>query len=167
MLVSYNDSMKYQFLISCLLVTSLLFSSITLTQPNQELTSISDLKDFDQRSIGIKKSNDQIIDIKVLIADTSKKTKQGLMYVESLPDNIGMLFIFKPPRKVSMWMKNTHISLDILFIDENQTIIKIHNEAKPFNLKSIQSNLKVKWVLEINGGLAKELNIKKGDNILF
>jgi hypothetical protein len=66
-----------------------------------------------------------------------------------------------------MWMKNTHISLDILFIDENQTIIKIHNEAKPFNLKSIQSNLKVKWVLEINGGLAKELNIKKGDNILF
>ena len=67
--------MKYQFLISCLLVISLLFSSITLSQSNQELTSISDLEHYDQRSISIKKSNEEIIKINVLIADTNKKNK--------------------------------------------------------------------------------------------
>lgn len=89
------------------------------------------------------------------------------MYIENLSINHGMLFEFDSPRIASIWMKNTHISLDILFIDENQTIIKIHNEAKPFNLKSITSKVKVKWILEMNGGLTKTLNIKTGDRILF
>ena len=78
-----------------------------------------------------------------------------------------MLFIYPEERMRAMWMKNTYISLDLLFIDKNQTIIKIHNDAKPLNLKSISSKLKVKWVLEVNGGLAEELEIKLGDKIIF
>jgi hypothetical protein len=89
------------------------------------------------------------------------------MYIENLPNNHGMLFKFNSPRIASMWMKNTYISLDLLFIDKNQTIVKIHNNAEPFNLKSISSKLKVKWVLEINGGLAEELGINPGNKIIF
>jgi len=89
------------------------------------------------------------------------------MYVKSLPRNYGMLFKFDSPRIASIWMKNTYISLDLLFIDKNQTIIKIHNDAKPLNLKSISSKLKVKWVLEVNGGLAKELEVNLGDKVIF
>ena len=89
------------------------------------------------------------------------------MYIESLPINHGVLFKFDSPGIASMWMKNTHMSLDILFVDKNQTITKVHSKAEPFNLKKIKSNNKVKWVLEMNGGLAKELNIKTGDSILF
>ena len=167
MLVSYNDSMKYQFLISCLLVISLLFSSITLSQSNQELTSISDLEHYDQRSISIKKSNEEIIKIKVLIADTNKKTKQGLMHIESLPDNVGMLFIFKPSRKVSMWMKNTPQSLDILFIQSDGKIVNIVKNTVPYSLKSIASKGRVKWVLEVKAGFTDKQSIEVNDQLLL
>jgi len=167
MLVSYNDSMKDQFLVSCLLVTSLLFSSVTLSQPNQELISISDLENFDQRNIVIKKSNDQIININVLIADTNKKTKQGLMYIESLPENIGMLFIFKPARTVSMWMKNTPQSLDILFIQSDGKIINIVKNTDPYSLKSIASKGRVKWVLEVKAGFTDKQSVEVGDQLVL
>ncbi len=126
-----------------------------------------ELENWDKYIIKINNSEDKIHKLMVYIADSNYKRKKGLMYIENLPINHGMLFEFDSPRIASIWMKNTHISLDILFIDENQTIIKIHNEAKPLNLKSITSKVKVKWILEVNGGLAKTLNINTGDRILF
>ena len=167
MLVSYNKPMKYQFLISYLLVTSLLFSSDTLSQPNQDLISISDLEHYDQRNITIKKSNNQIINIHVLLADTNKKTKQGLMYIESLPDNIGMLFIFKPARTVSMWMKNTPQSLDMLFIQSDGKIINIVKNTDPYSLKSIASKGRVKWVLEVKAGFTDKQSVEVGDQLVL
>ena len=167
MLVSYNDNMKYQSLTSCLLLISLCFCSVTLSQPNQELTSISDLENYDQRSIAIKKSNDEIININVLVADTNKKTKQGLMYIESLPDNVGMLFIFKPSRKVSMWMKNTPQSLDILFIQSDGKIVNIVKNTVPYSLKSIAYKGRVKWVLEVKAGFTDKQSIEVNDQLLL
>ena len=147
-----------------LLIFLLITPSFMVTADN---LALNELESWDKSIIKISSSGDKIHKLYVYIADSNYKRKKGLMYIENLPINHGMLFEFDSPRIASMWMKNTHISLDILFIDENQTIIKIHNEAKPFNLKSVQSNIKVKWVLEINGGLAKALNIKKGASILF
>jgi len=120
-----------------------------------------------QEHCQIKLRGDRFHKFEVYIADTKSKRKKGLMHVENLPRNYGMLFKFDSPRIASFWMKNTYISLDLLFIDKDQAIIKIHNDAKPLNLKSISSKLKVKWVLEVNGGLAEELEIKLGDKIIF
>ena len=129
--------------------------------------ALRELENWEKNIIKISNSSDILHTFEVYIADSNSKRKMGLMYIENLPNNHGMLFKFNSPRIASMWMKNTYISLDLLFIDKNQTIVKIHNNAEPFNLKSISSKLKVKWVLEINGGLAEELGINPGNKIIF
>jgi len=78
-----------------------------------------------------------------------------------------MLFHFNPPRDVSMWMKNTVISLDIIFLDSNKKIIKIHRNAEPESLKSIRSVKKAEWVLEINAGLSEKYKIDIGNIVSF
>ena len=129
--------------------------------------ALQELESWEKNTIKINNSSGHFHKFEVYIADSNSKRKKGLMYIESLPSNHGMLFKFDTPRIASMWMKNTYISLDLLFIDKNQTIIKIHSDAKPLNLNSIASKLKVKWVLEINGGLAEELEINLGDKIII
>ncbi len=129
--------------------------------------ALRELENWEKNIIKISNSSDILHTFEVYIADSNSKRKKGLMYIENLPNNHGMLFKFNSPRIASMWMKNTYISLDLLFIDKNQTIVKIHNNAEPFNLKGISSKLKVKWVLEINGGLAEELGINPGNKIIF
>jgi hypothetical protein len=147
-----------------LLMFLLIASSFVVQADNQAL---KELESWEKKAIQIRNSSGKFYTFEVYIADSNYKRKKGLMHVESLPGDNGMLFKFDSPRIASMWMKNTYISLDLLFIDKNQTIIKIHNDAKPLNLSSISSKLKVKWVLEINGGLAEELKIKSGDKIIL
>lgn len=104
--------------------------------------------------------------INTYIADTPTKRTQGLMHVQDLPENEGMLFVFKPPRYVSMWMKNTVISLDIVFIKADGTIAHLHQEAKPLSMQSIPSMHKVKWVLELKAGVVEKLKIRPGDKLV-
>lgn len=134
-----------------------------------EIVSAGDnyLNGLEQIEISVKNQVGQTNLFDAYLADSDKKRNRGLMHIQSLPKNKAMLFVFPSPKFASIWMKNTLISLDIIFIDQNQTIIKIHKYAKPLNLKSISSNRRVKWVLEINGGLADELNINAGDKIIL
>ena len=87
------------------------------------------------------------------------------MHIEFMEENEGMLFIFDPPRKVSMWMRSTPMALDMIFINKDGKIITIENSATPYSTKGIPSNGSIKWVLEINGGLSERLNIKTGDTV--
>ena len=153
---------------STLLKKLLLFLLITSSfVVKAEHHALEELENWEKNIIQISNSSGNLHQFEVYIADSNSKRKKGLMYVKSLPRNYGMLFKFDSPRIASIWMKNTYISLDLLFIDKNQTIIKIHSDAEPLNLNSIASKLKVKWVLEVNGGLAEELEIKLGDKIIF
>jgi hypothetical protein len=154
------SSKKLKKLLMLLLITS----AFMVKADNYALR---ELENWEKNIIKISNSSDIFHTFEVYIADSNSKRKKGLMYIENLPNNHGMLFKFNSPRIASMWMKNTYISLDLLFIDKNQTIVKIHNNAEPFNLNSISSKLKVKWVLEINGGLAGELGINPGNKIIF
>ena len=154
------SSTKLKKLLMLLLITS----AFMVKADNYALR---ELENWEKNIIKISNSSDIFHTFEVYIADSNSKRKKGLMYIENLPNNHGMLFKFSSPRIASMWMKNTYISLDLLFIDKNQTIVKIHNNAEPFNLKGISSKLKVKWVLEINGGLAEELGINPGNKIIF
>jgi uncharacterized membrane protein (UPF0127 family) len=102
---------------------------------------------------------------KVEMADTPQETQMGLMYRASMPKDHGMIFSFKPAYEVTMWMKNTLIPLDMLFIDEHGTVLAIAENARPHSERLVGPGLQVSSVLELNGGIAKELGIKPGDKV--
>ena len=117
--------------------------------------------------VSIENSLGYNVEFNAYITSSHRQRQRGLMHIANLPQDKGMLFHFAPPRHVSMWMKNTLIKLDIIFIDTNKKIIKIHHNAKPLSTKSIASNKKAEWVLEINGGLSEINGLNIGDTVHF
>ncbi|MBB3935291.1 DUF192 domain-containing protein [Aureimonas phyllosphaerae] len=103
--------------------------------------------------------------IEVEVADTPSEREIGLMNRESLAEGTGMLFDFRESRPVSMWMKNTLIPLDMLFVDKDGTIVRIARNAKPHSLETIPSGKTVRFVVEINGGAAATYGAKAGDKL--
>ncbi|MEM9209717.1 MAG: DUF192 domain-containing protein [Pseudomonadota bacterium] len=91
---------------------------------------------------------------------------RGLMFVRDLPNDTGMLFIYDGPGRRSMWMKNTYLPLDMLFIREDGTVSSIVTDTEPLSLRSISSEEPVTYVLELNAGVTTELGIVPGDRIL-
>lgn len=107
------------------------------------------------------------INYQVETAQTPEELKTGLMYRDFLAADSGMIFLLNPPQQAIMWMKNTLIPLDMLFIDENGKITWIYENAPPLSEKYIISPLPSKAVLELNGGDAKKHNIKVGDTVKY
>jgi uncharacterized protein len=103
----------------------------------------------------------------VEIARNNSSRRQGLMFREALPLNQGMLFDYKPSAKMAIWMKNTYIPLDIIFVDDEGMIVKIHEGAEPLSTKQIFSERKVRAVLEINAGQVKSRDISVGDKVTY
>ena len=101
----------------------------------------------------------------VELAQTSMEQARGMMFRTELADNAGMVFPFPEPRMASFWMKNTVISLDLIFIRPDGTIARIAAEAVPYSLEPIDSGEPVSAVLEIAGGRAAELGISEGDKV--
>jgi uncharacterized protein len=99
---------------------------------------------------------------RVWLADTPQRQAQGLMFVRSLPDLRGMLFAYQQPRPISMWMKNTYIPLDMVFIDAHGRIQQIVEQTTPHSLDLIRSKDPAFAVLEIAGGEAQRLGIRPG-----
>ena len=128
---------------------------------------LEDLANFPRTSLeilhGKKKADPRRFD--VWIADTPDRQEQGLMFVRDLPKGQGMLFPQKPPRKMSMWMKNTYVELDMVFIGEKGTIDQIIEHAHPLSLDTLSSEKPVQAVLEIGGGEASRLELKVGDRV--
>ena len=102
----------------------------------------------------------------VEIARSPEEIQQGLMFRESLAPDAGMLFDFGVTRQASMWMKNTLISLDMLFILEDGRVIAIGRNTQPGSLRSVGPGVPVRAVLEIPGGRARELGIEPGDTVI-
>lgn len=111
------------------------------------------------------KDSNIIAQFATAIADDDEKRRIGLMHLSALPENHAMLFIFDKPQLISMWMKNTFIALDMLFIDDNDIIVSIASNTKPQSLTIISSQQPVVKVLEINAGLSKKLGIKIGSKV--
>jgi len=102
----------------------------------------------------------------VELAVTPEAHQRGLMYRRKMPRNAGMLFIFSTRGQKSFWMKNTLIPLDILFLEANGKIVHVHHYAQPHSLTPIFPKVQALAVMEINGGLSRELDIKVGDLVL-
>jgi uncharacterized membrane protein (UPF0127 family) len=101
----------------------------------------------------------------VEMARSDEERQKGLMFRKELPEGRGMLFDFKPDQDVSMWMRNTYIPLDMLFINGDGTIRRIAENTEPLSEKTIPSGGPVRGVLEVIGGTAKKLGIKAGDKV--
>jgi uncharacterized protein len=99
------------------------------------------------------------------IADTDDLRGRGLMFRHRLPEDRAMLFDFGEPRPAAMWMKNTYISLDMLFVREDGTIAAIAENTEPLSLQTISVQEPVLSVVELAAGTAKKLGIKRDDRV--
>jgi uncharacterized membrane protein (UPF0127 family) len=104
---------------------------------------------------------------KVEVATTPEQLEQGLMFRKSLAPEAGMIFDFHGPQPAMMWMKNTLIPLDMLFVDTQGRIVDIHERAVPGSLETIGSGAPVRAVIELNGGTVARLGIRSGDQVHF
>jgi uncharacterized membrane protein (UPF0127 family) len=93
--------------------------------------------------------------------------EQGLMFRRNLAADAGMLFDFGEPQMAAMWMKNTLIPLDMLFVDATGHIVNIHQRAVPQSLESLGATAPVRAVIELNGGTTTRLNIQPGDRVIY
>ena len=100
------------------------------------------------------------------VAATAAQRQLGLMFRQEMAADRGMLFDFGEEKLISMWMKNTLISLDMLFVDETGTILQIEHATIPMSLDSISGNAPALSVIELNAGVTKELGIFEGDQVL-
>jgi uncharacterized membrane protein (UPF0127 family) len=111
----------------------------------------------------ITKNGVQVFSVEMATTEQEKET--GLMYRKQLADGKGMLFDFSPGQQVSMWMKNTYISLDMIFIRADGRILRIAENTEPLSTKIIPSGGLTKGVLEVIAGTAKKYGIEPGDRV--
>jgi uncharacterized membrane protein (UPF0127 family) len=123
------------------------------------------LQTFDKEPLAIETTQGRA-DFVVELAATPAQRAQGLMFRPSLAPDAGMLFDYGTPRRASMWMKNTLIPLDMLFIKADGVIESIAKRTVPHSLTAISSNGRVLGVLELNGGTTDRLGIEPGDKVL-
>jgi uncharacterized membrane protein (UPF0127 family) len=100
------------------------------------------------------------------LATTEQQREQGLMYRTRMAADAGMLFIYPGEQPIAMWMKNTYIPLDMVFIGADGTIRNIQERAVPQSLATIASDGLAKATLELNGGIVDKLGIKPGDKVI-
>lgn len=152
------------------LVLFISFSSLTSCGENKTVpatkTEITFKKEGELQLI--KASNDSILQaIDIEIADNNYERETGLMYRKSLEGNHGMLFIFEQEQYLAFYMKNTHISLDILYINNKLEVVDIYESTTPLNDMALPSKSMAKYVLELNAGKVSEWNIAVGDGIAY
>lgn len=110
-------------------------------------------------------SGDQVV-FSVSIAETLKEQQKGLMFVENMPDEEGMVFVYHQPSVTKFWMKNTLIPLDILFFDSSHRLVHVERNAVPHDETPRGPDTPICSVLEINSGLAEKLNIVRGSKLM-
>ena len=107
----------------------------------------------------------QAIDIEV--AEGQKEQSQGLMYRSRMEENHGMLFVYPEERPLSFYMKNTKISLDIIYADGDKKIVTIHQGVAPYSEKTLPSSQDAQYVVEVNAGFTSRHGIEEGDLISY
>src|SRR6185369_10544441 len=103
----------------------------------------------------------------VEIASNGAQQERGLMYRRHLAQDHGMVFLFDRPQHIDMWMKNTYIPLDMVFIDKENKVIRIAKNTQPESTRTITGGNNVKAVLEIKAGAADYFRIAAGDKVIL
>jgi len=145
-------------LLALVLVTWSVPASFPAAAKNGPFTSPPD-------TLSVETADGETHDFTVEIAETPDQRAQGLMFRRQMDADAGMLFLFGRSEERAMWMKNTLIPLDMLFIDETGKIVRIEQRTVPHSLRAIVSGGPVSAVLELNAGTASRLVIKPGDRV--
>ena len=127
----------------------------------------ADRPDFQQTTISLDRGDGTILTFEVELARTPQQQAYGLMHVASLSRSAGMLFLFKNDRQRSFWMKNTLNPLDMLFFDGEGRFVSAAENAVPHSRESRLSDGPARYVLEINGGLMRELGIGRAARLIL
>jgi uncharacterized membrane protein (UPF0127 family) len=142
-------------LMMSLVVASVVFAAF-YTTPAARAASIQPLEIATKSGVHV---------FSVEMATTEEEKTTGLMYRKELPDGKGMLFDFSPEQQISMWMKNTYISLDMIFIRADGRILRIAENTEPLSTRIISSGGLAKGVLEVIAGTAQKYGIQPGDRV--
>lgn len=102
----------------------------------------------------------------VELAETADQRARGLMFRKELDDDAGMLFDFKQSGPVQFWMKNTFVSLDMIFIRENGIVARVTENTKPLSTRTVPSGEPIRYVLEVVAGTSARIGLKPGDRVL-
>ncbi len=102
---------------------------------------------------------------RLYLAETPGQRSRGLMYVRDMAPDDGMLFIYERPAQISMWMRNTVIPLDMLFVDADGQILNIERSTTPHSRRSIPSAGPARYVVEVNAGVTAELGMRAGTRL--
>jgi uncharacterized membrane protein (UPF0127 family) len=156
---------RWRNLLAALLLAGCVISSScadTGVRPDAFQPALEPLSNFAQTRLSIVSADGRQHVLQVWLADTDAHRQQGLMMVKSLADDVGMLFVFDRPQNIQMWMKNTLIPLDMVFINASGRIDGIAVNATPLSLKIIESKTAVLGVLELAGGNAARLGLRVG-----
>lgn len=121
--------------------------------------------EFATEPLSIRAADGSVKQFTVELAVTSEQRAQGLMFREDMAADRGMLFDFGGSRRVAMWMKNTYLPLDMVFIRADGTIARVAADRLPLSENIIDSGEPVHFVLELNGGAAARLAIAAGDKV--
>lgn len=124
------------------------------------------LAEFRQAEAIIESSQYKCLLLNIFLAETPAQRAQGLMFVEDMDETEGMLFTYPRPASMTMWMKNTYIPLDMLFIRQDGTISSIAKRTEPLSTKRVSSTEPVTTVLELNAGFTDRWTIKPGNRLL-
>lgn len=121
----------------------------------------------DEPTIVTLQTNSATLSITAEIADTDTERSLGLMNRTTLADDAGMLFVFDEAAVRSFWMRDTYISLDIIFIGSDKTILYIEENTTPLSETAIAPEVQTQYVLEVNAGYAAEHGLSVGDDVRF
>jgi hypothetical protein len=122
--------------------------------------------DFPRGQMVLETGGPRCLLVDVYLATTPEQRSQGLMFVESMDEFEGMYFGYRDPSGIVMWMKNTPLPLDMIFIGEDFRVTRVEAQTTPYSLTRIESGAPVVGVLEVGGGLAARWGVKPGTRIL-
>jgi len=147
---------------TCLLALVLSLTSVAAFAANEELDAF-----FTKDVLIIQASAHACYRLDIYLAIDNAQRARGLMHVRDLPPKTGMLFVYEPGSYISMWMKNTYISLDMVFARHDGTVSSIARNTEPLSLRSIASVEPVKFVLELNAGTSERLSIDENSRLIW
>ncbi len=122
---------------------------------------------FDRAPLTIETDDGAQHEFNVYLATEYEQQRRGLMFVRQMPKDVGMLFIYEDSDIHSMWMKNTFISLDLVFARADGSVSSVIHDAQPLSLQSLGSVEPVTYVLELNAGTARRLGIGRGSRLMI
>jgi uncharacterized membrane protein (UPF0127 family) len=161
MILSTTKQSRFAFLISVLtLCSSILINVAETANPKRFLA------EFRQSRAIIESSGINCLALNIYLAETSTQRAQGLMFIEQMDEMEGMLFTYPEPVGMTMWMKNTYVALDMLFIRQDGSISNIAKNTTPLSTSRISSSEPVPMVLELNAGFAERWLIQPDDRLL-